>query len=326
MYLIAILVIIIIFCLSIYVILVVCENNRLKRERLKRMKEMDENATIQSEQEKINLQADEKTHEIEKHEKQRLENDRQNEEKRLSEESHKDYERNQKEIQKDSDRRRETDRSQREAREIAKQQDDLRKAQEEIKRIQDEQSHEQQGKYLDQSKSKEQIPQSQELRDLANTQTGFERQIRAQSQVNAEYTRMIEKHDSFKDKVDTLEKINKGMEQTKDKGLMKKYQANKENLERDIERDYGISKEKPKLFQSKDKKNEIEKEYKGKLQEKVQEFAKGKDYAVESLSENKNVMGKDNGRHDQIIREKVQEKVQERIKTQANTQSQGRGR
>ncbi len=303
----------------LYLILVAIHNKRLRKESYKHMSEYDKNATIGAEQESLRQQeektlADEKAKELQNHEKQRLEKDRLTEEKRLAEERQNDYERNQEEIKKDSERRRQADRDRKEQQ---RQQEDLRKAQEELKRIENEQKALEQKEMEEPKKKSEHIPQSQELMDLANTQTMFERQIRAESQVKAEYNRAIEKHDTFKEKVETLDKLNKSIEQTKDKVLLTKYKANKESLEKDIERDYGISKEKPKFLQSKEKKAEVERDYRDKLQDKMNGFAKDKEYAVKSLEESK--QNRDYLGYEQSIRDKVPEKVNGRNQTQTNS-------
>jgi len=288
------------------------------------MKEFDENSTSRAEQETIRKQqeqqkVEDKSREQEQNEKQRIGRDRQTEDKRLAEERQKEYERNQKELQKSSDRRREADK---ERKEQQRQAEEMRKVQEDLKREQAVQEHqrarEQERKQTE--AHKEHIPQSQELMDLANTQTGFERQIRAQSQTNVKNGHIVENHDYLKGKVDTLKKLDISMAECNDKALMRKYQATKDGIEQDIAREYKIYNGKPKMFQSKAKTQQIETEYRGKLQDKLQVLSRDKDQAIQSLAECKGTQ--EYARREHAIREKVQE----RLKTQEHTQTQGRSR
>lgn len=253
-----------------YSIWVAIQTSRIRKEHYRRMSEYDERIISHTEQEMLKkkqeeLKLEEKQKEQEQQVKQRNQKDKQSEEIRFSEERQKEYERTQKEIN---------------AQQINR--ENIRKAQEELKNNQSKREPESKRTEF---KNKEQVSQSQELMDLANLQRGFETQIKVTSQVKAEYRQMIEKHDYLKDKVDTLDKLEKSIAECKDKALMKKYKATKEGIEQDIGRETGIYRDKPKLFQSKARTKNKNIEYRDRLNDRLQYLGEQKKYAEKSLAE-----------------------------------------
>lgn len=257
------------------------------------MSQQETNATQRAEQEAFR-----------KNEQQRLEKDRMTEDKRLAEERQQAHDKNQEEIRKDSERRRQTDKDRKE---FAKHQEEVRINREESIRAEKLHQEQEQGEEVKPMQSR--TPQSQELRDLSNVQKAFERQIKVNAHIEAEYQRAIDKHDHFKGKFEDWHKTNINMTLTRNKVEREKLHQKREGIEKDIEREYRIVREKPKFFDGKGKRAELDQDYQDKLQDKMKELAKGKDEAVKSLDESKN-KGQDYRQQEEAVRERVNERLE----------------
>jgi hypothetical protein len=134
----------------------------------------------------------------------------------------------------------------------------------------------------------------------------------------ADCEKSIRNHDILKVKVEQLDKINEVLFECKDKHLTKNLNISKKNIEEYIERNYGVSKDKPKFLQGKGRAQNQEDEYRGLLNSKLTELDKFKDQASVKLNEYH--PKKDYKTFENQIKEKVQEQLQER------TQVQGRER
>lgn len=253
--------------------------------------------------------------EIKKAEQQRLEKDRIAEEKRLAEERRKAYEKNQEKIRKDSEARRQANKDSQENARINRENlmkgdrayiggEDVIPYHERIKELE--------GRELEQELEKSQKSFDQKRMAIAYAKSGNEK--------------VIEKHDKFKSNYEELQKINLRIEQTKDRATLKKLHERRKELEKEIQRENRVFREKPKLFDSKEKRERLDQKYQGKLQDKMQELTKAKDHAEKAIAQLKN---NDNEQNYQEYEKSIREQVQQRVKERAdltNTKAHGRGR
>ena len=285
---------------------------------------MNENEASKKEQEVIKQQAQKQKEEREnqeeqKNEKERIGKDTQKETKRLEEERKKETERIQKENEKASEKRRQTDRDRKEQKQL---QEEL-KARAEMEQAMNRANEEPlRGGYTSTKADAQNRARKMEL-DIKHRKDGSKEERWGEAwkdhfkatQGKQDYYKTIEKHDTLEVKTEQLDKLNKSIEKTNDKTMIKKYQTTKEGIEKDIERDYGISKEKPKFMQSKDKTRAQEKDYREKLQGKLQNLSEEKEQAIETLKKyqpQKNIKAE----------KSVQDKGKDKLKSQENTKEQ----
>lgn len=264
------------------------------------MSQQEENATQKAEQEAII-----------KNEKQRLEKDRITEEKRLADEQQRAYEKNQEEVRKDSERRRQTDKDRKE---LSKHQEEVRVNREELMKA--DRVYKGGQKVIPMHNRIKELDGRELQEELKNTQKAFERQLMARAYGNDGNQKAIEKHDHFKGKYEELQKVNRSIEQTKERATLKKLNAKREGIEKEIEKEHRVGRERPKIFDRKDKRQQLDREYQDRLQDKMKDLTKGKDEAIKSIAESKN-QGQDYRQQEEAVKERVQERLEKMKSSQA---------
>ena len=175
---------------------------------------------------------------------------------------------------------------------------------------------------LGKEKEKEYRPQSEELRDLHNTEKKYNAIIHGKSQADLKDQEKIKNYNYLKERAEMLNKVNKNIAECKDKQMLDKLNARKEKLEEDIKRNYKIEKPKSKLFQSKEKTKQIEFEYQNRIENRLNELGKQKEAAEKNIAERQpnKISYKE---HEKMIRPRVQEKLKEQEKAQEKLKGQG---
>ncbi len=291
------------------------------------MSQYDENGTIKAEQEAIKKHEEQERlakqeKELQTAEKVRIEKDRQIEEGRLADERQKAYEKNQEEIRKDSERRRQQDKDRKE---LSKHQEEVRVNREELMKA--DRVYQGGEKVIPMQNRIKELDGRELQEELKNTQKAFERQLMARAYGNDGNQRAIEKHDHFKGKLEEWQKVNRSIEQTKDRATLQKLHAKRDGIEKEIEKEHRVGRERPKFFDGRDKRQQLDRDYEGKLQDKMKELTKGKGEAEKSMaySKSNDNENQDYKEYENSIREKVQQRMQEQA-DKSHTHSLGRGR
>lgn len=142
----------------------------------------------------------------------------------------------------------------------------------------------------------------------------------AEGMTEKQCNEIINKYENAKTKVDQLDKVNKGLEGAKDKKLIEKYNVNKNDLEKDLQKELGITKDKPRFLQTKAKTQEQEKAFRGKIETKLNELKEKYIVARDQLQIIKQAKKITHVKSNENDRGKTKENT--RVKTQ--TQTRGR--
>jgi DNA repair exonuclease SbcCD ATPase subunit len=220
--------ILILFCFSV--------RKKERERRIRHMKEFEISEDIQKERDSI------KYHEKEMEKgRNRLENIRLTEERRLSEELKAKEEKLQERLRKESENRRKKQK-------IAGHGNDI--GTQTISII------EQSTKMLI-SDTKDIIKMAKEL---------LQKRAEEKQLTEQECNKIVQAYETLKNQVEKLDKVNKNLENLKDKKVIEKYEVSKKELESKISNTLDIQKEKPKFLQSKAKTQEQEKTFSEKIQ------------------------------------------------------------
>lgn len=100
-----------------------------------------------------------------------------------------------------------------------------------------------------------------------------------------ECNKIVQAYETLKNQVEKLDKVNKNLENLKDKKVIEKYEISKKELESKISNTLDIQKEKPKFLQSKAKTQEQEKTFSEKIQKGLADLREKADIARDRLQQ-----------------------------------------